>query len=337
VIVENHTPFAHLAFERRTARDEPLAVVVVQGTYGFTADGRLQRRDPAPDVLLGNVYRESGSIRQEGVIATGKVATDVHLDAVARAPGGRPATEWSVSARVGPVYSELRVRGPHVHESRSRGWVTSDPAPASEVPIVYERAFGGTHRVDGRVLVEPRNPLGTGYLPRGAPTDRAIPGAQIVAPGDPFPLPLEGAAPRGWSPLGPDVEDRLKHAGTYDDVWLRDRWPLPPDDFDLRFYQSAHPDLRMRGFLRGDEAVELVHVSEAPVIRAALPGVRPWLLLKHTDLRYTKVTMVLDTVHLGVAAIAREEHFVTLTWRAVLREPESYVRAEARLRKVDGE
>ncbi|HHH26860.1 MAG TPA: DUF2169 domain-containing protein, partial [Polyangiaceae bacterium] len=47
-----------------------------------------------------------------------------------------------------------------------------------------------------------------------------------------------GAIPANWMP-------RAALAGTFDERWEAERMPLMPEDFDLRFYQSAHPRLQL--------------------------------------------------------------------------------------------
>lgn len=39
---------------------------------------------------------------------------------------------------------------------------------------------------------------------------------------------------RSWQP-------RLRYAGTYDQHWMDERLPFLPEDFDLRYFQSAPP------------------------------------------------------------------------------------------------
>ena len=50
---------------------------------------------------------------------------------------------------------------------------------------------------------------------------------------------------------------RVSYAGTYDEQYQKERAPDPPLDFSYAFYNGAHPDLQVEGYLRGDEEVEL--------------------------------------------------------------------------------
>jgi hypothetical protein len=177
-------------------------------------------------------------------------------------------------------------------------------------------AFGGAHIIDGERVAEERNPLGTGFLPEGVATDRPIPAPQVLAPDEPEHRPGERYVPQGVSPLGRDTAFRLDHAGTYDEAWRRERFPRLPDDFDYRFYNSAHPDLVIEGFLRGDEHIELVNLTPTGTLRAALPGVRLEAIVHRVDGPVAKVPLRLDTLHLDVASPASAEHRAKLTFRA---------------------
>jgi hypothetical protein len=74
---------------------------------------------------------------------------------------------------------------------------------------------------------------------------------------------------RGWMP-------RLAYAGTYGEKYMKERHPLPPADFSYRFFNGAHPDLQVKGYLRGDEEVVLLNVCpHDPEMRFRLPGIVP--------------------------------------------------------------
>ena len=98
--------------------------------------------------------------------------------------------------------------------------------------------------------------------------------------------------------------------------WRRERFPLLPDDFDDRFYSSAHPDLVIDGFLRGDERIMLANLTPAGMLRTALPGVRLEAFVHRVDGPVGRVRLRLDTLHLDVASPSPAEHLATLTFRA---------------------
>jgi hypothetical protein len=48
-----------------------------------------------------------------------------------------------------------------------------------------------------------------------------------------------------------------------------------PADFNYRFYNGAHPDLQVKGFLTGNEPVELNNLTPEGLMRFSLPGITP--------------------------------------------------------------
>lgn len=73
---------------------------------------------------------------------------------------------------------------------------------------------------------------------------------------------------RSWLP-------RIKYLGTQDEHYQKNPALAVPPDFSYAFYNGAHPDLQVDGYLRGDEEVELLNVSPEPHLRFRLPGIRP--------------------------------------------------------------
>src|SRR4029079_3507430 len=53
------------------------------------------------------------------------------------------------------------------------------------------------------------------------------------------------AAEGGWAAIPAHWSQRARFAGTYDDAWRESRWPLPPEDFDPRFFNVAPIDQQL--------------------------------------------------------------------------------------------
>jgi uncharacterized protein YjbI with pentapeptide repeats len=130
--------------------------------------------------------------------------------------------------------------------------------------------------------------------------------------GTPF---LVSFAPRS----GPTAE-HLAASGTYDAAWRARRWPWFPEDFDWTTFQSAPEDQRVRGYLRGDELVQLDGHSGAP-LRTNLPRLRPRGFLRRHGLPTSpavrasveEIPLVLDTLVLDA-----DHHRLALVWRGHL-------------------
>lgn len=151
----------------------------------------------------------------------------------------------------------------------SRAYLLTPPRPFTEMPIGYDRAFGG----EGFE----RNPVG-----RGA-------NAQILADhGLPSPLPNivdprheitqigDHPEPASFMPVDMMWPQRRSLTGTYDESYVKTAFPGLPSDFDWAHYNVAHPEQWLEGFFRGDEAFSVVGMNAAqPLIRSRLPGLRP--------------------------------------------------------------
>lgn len=336
--VVNHTPFTHLVIERRDTDDRRLGVLMLQGTFAVRSGAPLRAVPEQEPVHVGDRYR--GDPRSTGLVratatATFKPSTDVHVDAVARSPGGQPRSEWPVRIVVGSLQRDLLVRGPHwwTHGAML-GWRQSAPEPCREVPLHHELAFGGSIRTEDGVLVEePRNLVGTGFLPRGTPTREAVAAPRVVAVDEPPHEPGRRYVPRGCAPIPPHFAPRSDRLGTCDDVWRRTKWPCVPADFDYAYFQSAHPDFVYDGYLRGDEPVQLIHLGpRGSAILTALPGFEPWALFRLAGGRLTPSRLNLDTLVLAVSDEDPALHRAYLTWRCVFPLTAPIQTIEARMR-----
>jgi len=137
----------------------------------------------------------------------------------------------------------------------------------------WERAYGG----DGFAP----NPMGRGAA-GSAETGQPLPNVErpghlIVSPGD-------RPEPQGLGALDVSWPQRSRFVGTYDERWLRTRYPGFADDTDWRFFQLAPEDQWLEGMWRGDEAVaaENLHPTQ-PNVTGRLPGVRARAFLSRAD------------------------------------------------------
>ncbi|HFM4817977.1 TPA: DUF2169 domain-containing protein [Escherichia coli] len=100
----------------------------------------------------------------------------------------------------------------------------------------------------------------------------------------------------------------------YNEVWREKRYPYLPDDFDERFYNSAHPDMIYTGFLSGDENISLEGFFKfEQVVKTKLPGIRPVLILKT---KHNTSHMFLPVADTMVIDLSRQE--IYLTWRLTI-------------------
>ncbi len=116
----------------------------------------------------------------------------------------------------------------------------------------------------------------------------------------------------GLGPIPIDAEQRKRHAGTYDERWLREDYPGLPADLDWRLYNQAAVDQHQPTPFCGGEPYLLQGMHPVrPEIRGKLPTqrVRAWALGQgDASEALREVKLVMDTVwflpekELGVAA-----------------------------------
>lgn len=224
-------------------------------------------------------------------------------------PPKRAEAHFPVRMRVGNREQEIKVFGPWKWERSGMG-LTEKPGPSAPplpVPITYANAWGGPDY--------PLNPLGCGRV--GEKTHLLeFPNAYITHRNF-------TSGPAVLAPMPPDSPLRKSKLGTYGKEWLKERWPWLPVDFDYSFFNAAHPDRWMEGYLRGDEPLRFENMHrQHPVYESCLPGLRARCFVTQTvnwrvGLRpeecqssFHEVPMALDTVWVDM-----EKEKLILIWR----------------------
>jgi hypothetical protein len=238
--------------------------------------------------------------------------------------GRQPTVD--VSLEVVHLRKTVRVFGDRVW-TRAFGWVMSHPLPFEEMPLTYERAFGGwdrTHADPAQHGADERNPVGTGFAAANRP--ERLEGLRLPNLEDPNHVikdwrtrpPIAGFGFIGWGWL-----PRRGLAGTYDAAWSKQRAPLLPNDFDDRYFNGAPTDLVATPHLRGGETVRIRGASRKGVLNFALPAPNIEVVL---SVRREIVTAnpVLDTV-----IIEPDEERVVVSFRATVACPRRLIHVEA--------
>lgn len=185
------------------------------------------------------------------------------------APRGQKRNAAEVSVRAGAVRKVLNVFGDRHWKKLGRmGVAISDPEPFSQMPIVYERAFGGEGFAP--------NPLGRGFAPLLSPSGQEIhPLPNIEHPARLIGSPSDRPEPAGFGPLDPMWPQRAKKNGTYDDRWMKERWPHFPDDQNYEFFNTAPEDQFLNGFFAAGDSIEIRNMHpDLPVINSRIPRLR---------------------------------------------------------------
>jgi hypothetical protein len=317
MILRNHTPFRPLYFESRDVQGHDFGVVVLRGTFDILPGQPLRpcpRQDPIVEADAWHGEPNASSVSVESDLAPFKPRTDILINAVAHAPGGRPLPDWMVRVKVGELEKALRVTGPRRWVREDGGWRLTEPEEVAAVPMRYENAFGGAWETGWREKkVFDQNPVGLGFVGEESPSYPDEIGApQIEAPDAPVTELGKEYPPEGLGPIARSWQPRLGLAGTFDEAWRRTRWPALPENFQFAHHNAAHPGLQYPGFVRGDEEVRLEGLSPDGSLLSYLPGYRVGLLLRFEDGSMAVAPALLDTVTLDVP-----EGRGHLTWRAV--------------------
>lgn len=261
--------------------DEPsgrrVAVVVARLTWLVSPDGRAEVALEQRPVRLAASYHddEGRSVCAPSDHVTAKLGTDVLMAGSAhpppRPPGASPPSAIDVRFRLDAAGRSL-VKSVRVHGRRVfvKKLVGVEPGPAASivepVPLVYDLAEGGIDPdAEPPKREHPDNPAGRGFGPPGK-----LVGTEAYRIES-----LEGAAPAGFGPTGPQWPRRRALYGTTDDRYYRYRYPVAPADYDPRFTSDAHPDLFSPEPLRGDEPVEIVGAVPEGAFRFRLPIYAP--------------------------------------------------------------
>lgn len=179
-------------------------------------------------------------------------------------PTGGPRAACNLRVRVGSIDKTLRAVG-------DRTWhpvtgALSNIDAFTEMPVTWQRAFGG----EGFT----QNPLGKGFAATQTDRGKLHPMPNIEDPRRPVTSGQDRHPPVGFLPYDMSWPQRMAKVGTYDERWMRERYPGFPDDIDWTYFNGAPDDQQQRDFFKGDEAFTLegMHPSR-PVLEGRLPGV----------------------------------------------------------------
>ncbi len=166
------------------------------------------------------------------------------------------------------IRKKLSVFGDRIWIRKGGISVISEPEPFREMPIRWENAFGGRHYK--------MNPLGKGIDPVILPDGReVIPLPNIEDPDHLIGSPSDRPEPVCFMPIDMMWPQRFKKHGTYDERWLRDRWPFYPEDMDWSFFNCASEDQQRSSFFRGGEEffIENMHPERSRIF-STIPALR---------------------------------------------------------------
>lgn len=272
--LHNETAFSAERTLLRDGSGRELWTVAVKATFVVDPDDSCRMAMIQKPVLRAPRFSDIAGVPlllEDADLVLPKPATDVIVHGHAYAPQGKPTRELTVSFAVGPIRKSLVVVGDRLWE-RSLQPSLSVPERFVRMPLTYERAFGGIDRRANPPQHDPRNPVGRGFVtePRHAVGQIA---PNIEHPQTRILRADQRPPPAGFGPISPSWSPRVELAGTHDDAWLEQQYPLPPTDHQERFYCSAPADQQVAGYLRGGESVHLDHLTPEGRLDFSLPRV----------------------------------------------------------------
>jgi len=316
----------------------PGVSVIVKGTFAIPEE--TGARAPLADEQLP-LWEEdlhfdgdtSASVQFEADTAPYKPAADIVLVGHAYAPNGRPTPRVDVLLRVGPHKHILRIVGDRQWTFPSRMLMKpllSAPQPFTTMPLRYERAFGGRDQV-GAGYCE-ANPLGQGFIAakaRDAVHEKPLP--NIEDPYQPITAWNDRPRPVGFGFYGKTWVPRGAFRGTEAGLAAPDPVLGLPSDFTPKFFNGAHPDLQVPGYLQGDEKVELFNLTPNGSCAFHLPGITPEVRLTLREQRAAAAgEAALHVLHgaLDTLVLLPDEHRGYVVWRFWHPLPQRYEDAE---------
>lgn len=297
-------------------------VIAAKATWSIPQPGARPRPlSPEPLVDTDQYHGEPGqsAMRYGSDFARHKARCDVLFDACAHPPEP-PATEVIAAWRVGVLQKGLRAVGPRKWRMLLGVPRLTAPDPFERMPLHHGLAFGGTrsYRHGGQMLADvlPDNPAGIGWAgPQTTDQLHDSPAPSLEAVDDPVRDPRDKYAPVAFSPIARHWMPRVQLAGTYDEQWQRDVFPLLPHDFDEGFHQCAPADQQMP-YPAGGEEVTLLHLlAGRPHVRFNLPRLNGLgMRVLRTDYSEEVLQPVVDTLFFEPDAGR-----FSAVWRASLR------------------
>jgi len=213
---------------------------------------------------------------------------------------GKPVPASQVSFQLGPIRKALYVFGDRQWKKSAIGLTISDPEPFTEMPVIFERAFGGTGF--------DKNPVGKGINKVVIPDVGEIhPLPNIEDPKHIIGSTKDSPWPAGFAPFDFSWPQRAKKLGTYDNKWFLEHWPFYPEDMDWTYFNAAPEDQQMEAFFNGNERFTVTNMHKTKqTIDSRLPNVRHRLFINQLadknkpegDKNFKEIHTHIDTIWL---------------------------------------
>jgi hypothetical protein len=294
-----------------------LLVIAVKGTFRMpgTPGERLQlHEDQLPLVMSDVFFGEPGfsAPRYEIDFAPRKLRCDVLLNGHAYAPGGRPTERVTAKIAIGSWSKAFDVVGDR-NWYNAAGPRATAPEPFIQMPISYDRAFGGVdqrHEDPAQHAAFMLNPAGRGFHKHlAAEWLQGSPLPNTEEHGVAVTRPDGNYRPMSFGSIGRQWEPRFRYAGTYDKNWLDNQFPFLPADFDPQYYQAAPLDQQLP-LPVGEQTVSLFNLTADGRREFTIPHFEAPIVVFPKRGGREDIVAVADTI-----VIEPDLERVTMTWR----------------------
>ncbi len=186
------------------------------------------------------------------------------------APGKVPVKKMEVDVNVGSLHKRIAVTGDRFWRPSVLRAHMTEPETFTEMPLVYARAFGGQNYA--------ANPVGLGHQAQrrvDAGEDVQLP--NLEDPRRPVLHQDDEPSPLVFAPADLTWPGYMGQAGTFDQTWISERFPLMPNDFNWAVYNLAQQDQQLKKgtYFNGHELVRIAGMhADHPVIETRLPGLQ---------------------------------------------------------------
>jgi hypothetical protein len=280
----------------------PITFLPLQYEFAYGGECRINENDPASKQVK-HEYRLTPDQRQQ------------HPDGADLAPIVHTTYEQNP---VGMGYTEQ--------------WYVNATKPAEAGLVIDEQEQQKEPQVG--VIEKMSRFLGITHAPVPAPTrekfipvksECKIPAPQIESPEDPIKEFDKQYKPQGVGVITKAWEPRLKLAGTYDENWLKEKWPGLPSDFDFAYWNCAPQDMQVP-YLKGDELFELCNLTPQGTLKFQLPGLLTFMMADFEEGEEELIPARIDTV-----IIEPDTMQASLVWRALIPVSPELLSLEARM------
>jgi hypothetical protein len=164
--------FQHVLLPTNDPQGQPVLAVIAKRTYQIRSGDVCIPAGTQLPLFSSDKFFDGGdplitSCEYETDFYPYKPRCDVVVNGFARTPDKRPVRSMRVEAYVGRQGKAIQVFGDrHCRYAPGASPLWTDPEPFTEIPLRYERAYGGVDvrsREDTGALIYPRNPIGKGY------------------------------------------------------------------------------------------------------------------------------------------------------------------------------